>query len=62
MKDEVVVNDRWGKETRHQHGDYTTEYASGMADAKHPRRESGWGIRMESTAMNRSEITGAVGN
>ena len=27
-KDEVVVNDRWGKECRHKHGGYwTTEYA-----------------------------------
>ena len=22
VKDEVVVNDRWGKETRHKHGGY----------------------------------------
>ncbi|MBI1386827.1 MAG: alpha-L-fucosidase [bacterium] len=41
VKDEVVVNDRWGKETRHHHGDYyTTEYASGMADASHPWEEN----------------------
>ena len=27
VKDEVVVNDRWGKDTRHKHGGYyTTEY------------------------------------
>lgn len=54
MKDEVVVNDRWGKETRHQHGDYyTTEYASGMADAKHPWEENrGMG---HSYGINRNE-------
>ena len=41
VKDEVIVNDRWGKESRHVHGDYyTTEYASGMADASHPWEES----------------------
>ena len=40
-KDEVVVDDRWGKETRHHHGTYfTTEYGAGMADASHPWEES----------------------
>ena len=40
-KDEVVVNDRWGKETRHHHGDYfTTEYGAGMKDAAHPWEEN----------------------
>jgi alpha-L-fucosidase len=40
-KDEVVVNDRWGKETRHHHGGYyTTEYGAGMKDASHPWEES----------------------
>jgi alpha-L-fucosidase len=40
-KDEVVVNDRWGKECRHHHGGYyTTEYAAGMKDASHPWEES----------------------
>jgi len=30
-KDEVVINDRWGKNTRHKHGGYyTTEYGSGL--------------------------------
>lgn len=38
---DVVVNDRWGKETRHVHGGYfTTEYGSGMADASHPWEEN----------------------
>jgi len=38
---EVVVDDRWGKETRHHHGDYyTTEYGAGMKDATHPWEES----------------------
>lgn len=33
-KDEVVINDRWGKKTRHNHGGYyTTEYGSGMPNA-----------------------------
>jgi alpha-L-fucosidase len=31
VKNEVVVNDRWGKDTRHHHGGYyTTEYGSGL--------------------------------
>jgi len=39
-KEEVVIDDRWGKETRHKHGGYyTTEYGSGLADAKHPWEE-----------------------
>jgi alpha-L-fucosidase len=38
---EVVINDRWGKETRHKHGGYyTTEYAAGLKDASHPWEES----------------------
>jgi len=38
---EVVVNDRWGKETRHKHGGYyTTEYAAGLQDDSHPWEES----------------------
>jgi alpha-L-fucosidase len=37
----VVVDDRWGKETRHKHGTYfTTEYGAGMRDAAHPWEES----------------------
>ncbi|MGP1992972.1 alpha-L-fucosidase [Zobellia laminariae] len=33
-KEEVVINDRWGKETRHHHGGYyTTEYGSGLPNA-----------------------------
>jgi len=40
-KDEVVVNDRWGKDCRHKHGGYwTTEYAAGMKDGSHPWEES----------------------
>ncbi len=36
-KDEVVVNDRWGKETRHKHGGYyTTEYGAGLAGLRQP--------------------------
>jgi alpha-L-fucosidase len=41
VKDHVVVNDRWGKETRHVHGGYyTTEYTAGLQDAKNPWEES----------------------
>ena len=40
-KDEVVVNDRWGKECRHHHGGYyTTEYGAGMRDDAHAWEES----------------------
>jgi len=39
-KEEVVIDDRWGKETRHKHGGYyTTEYGSGLPDASHPWEE-----------------------
>jgi alpha-L-fucosidase len=38
---DVVVNDRWGRETRHRHGGYfTTEYGSGLPDATHPWEEN----------------------
>lgn len=41
VKDNVVINDRWGKETRHKHGGYyTTEYTSGMSDSTHPWEEN----------------------
>jgi len=40
-RSEVVINDRWGKETRHKHGGYyTTEYAAGMQDDSHAWEES----------------------
>jgi alpha-L-fucosidase len=42
-KDEVVVNDRWGKDTHEKHGDYfTSEYASNddKMDASHPWEEN----------------------
>lgn len=40
-RDHVVINDRWGKETRHKHGGYwTTEYAAGLQDGAHPWEES----------------------
>lgn len=53
-RDELVINDRWGKETRHNHGGYyTTEYGAGMADAAHPWEESrGMGF---SYGYNRNE-------
>ena len=41
VKETVVVDDRWGKETRHRHGGYyTTEYGSGLPNADHPWEES----------------------
>ncbi len=41
VKDEVVVDDRWGKDTRHKHGGYyTTEYTAGMENIDHPWEES----------------------
>ncbi len=54
VKHEVVVNDRWGKETRHKHGGYwTTEYTPGLAGTDHPGEESrGMGF---SYGYNRAE-------
>ncbi|MGJ8680556.1 alpha-L-fucosidase, partial [Paraglaciecola sp.] len=41
VKETVVVNDRWGKKTRHKHGGYyTTEYGAGLPDSDHPWEES----------------------
>jgi alpha-L-fucosidase len=53
-RSEVVVNDRWGSDTRHKHGGYyTTEYAAGMEGAAHPWEESqGMGF---SYGYNRAE-------
>jgi len=40
-KDEVVVDDRWGMDTRHKHGGYwTTEYTAGMSVTDHAWEES----------------------
>ena len=49
-----MVNDRWGKDTRHKHGGYwTTEYTPGMADMAHPWEENrGMGF---SYGFNRAE-------
>jgi alpha-L-fucosidase len=54
VKDEVVINDRWGKDTRHKHGGYwTTEYTPGMSGSDHPWEESrGMGF---SYGYNRAE-------
>ena len=54
VKDDVVINDRWGKETRHHHGGYwTTEYTAGMSGMDHPWEESrGMGF---SYGYNRAE-------
>jgi alpha-L-fucosidase len=54
VKDEVVINDRWGKDARHKHGGYwTTEYTPGMSGSDHPWEESrGMGF---SYGYNRAE-------
>ncbi len=39
-RDDVIVNDRWGKGARHNHGGYyTTEYGAGLKDATNPWEE-----------------------
>ena len=57
VKDDVIVNDRWGSDTRHKHGGYyTTEYGAGMPDATHPWEENrGMGF---SYGYNRNEPLG----
>jgi alpha-L-fucosidase len=57
VKDEVVIDDRWGKDTRHKHGGYyTTEYTAGMEGTDHPWEESrGMGY---SYGYNRAEGLG----
>jgi len=57
VKDEVVINDRWGKDSRHKHGGYwTTEYTPGMSGTDHPWEESrGMGF---SYGYNRAERLG----
>lgn len=54
VKNDVVVNDRWGKESRHKHGGYwTTEYTPGMSGSDHAWEESrGMGF---SYGYNRAE-------
>jgi alpha-L-fucosidase len=54
VKNDVVINDRWGKDTRHTHGGYwTTEYTAGMSGITHPWEESrGMGV---SFGYNRDE-------
>ncbi|MEX2044119.1 MAG: alpha-L-fucosidase [Opitutus sp.] len=53
-RDHVVINDRWGKDSRHRHGGYwTTEYTAGLQDGTHPWEESrGMGY---SYGLNRAE-------
>ena len=57
VKDEVVVDDRWGKDTRHKHGGYwTTEYTAGMSEIDHPWEESrGMGFSYGYNRMERLE-------
>jgi alpha-L-fucosidase len=56
-KDDVIINDRWGKDTRLHHGGYyTTEYGAGLKDASHPWEENrGIGY---SFGLNRAERIG----
>lgn len=57
VRDEVVINDRWGSDSRHKHGGYwTTEYAAGLADGSHPWEESR-GMAY-SYGLNRAERAG----
>jgi alpha-L-fucosidase len=40
VKQDVVVDDRWGKDSRHKHGSYfTTEYTAGLAGSTRPWEE-----------------------
>jgi alpha-L-fucosidase len=62
VREDVVINDRWGKETRHKHGGYyTTEYTAGLEKSSHPWEESrgmahSYGYnRMETLSHYRSE-------
>jgi alpha-L-fucosidase len=56
-REEVVVNDRWGKGSRHKHGGYyTTEYTAGLEGTTKPWEESrGMGF---SYGYNRAEQIG----
>jgi alpha-L-fucosidase len=39
-REEVVIDDRWGKDSRHKHGGYfTTEYTAGLENASRPWEE-----------------------
>jgi len=53
-KKDLVINDRWGNDSRHKHGGFfTTEYGSGMNDDSHPWEENrGMG---HSYGFNRAE-------
>lgn len=57
VRENVVINDRWGKGARHKHGGYfTTEYTAGLEDATKPWEESrGMGF---SYGYNRAEQIG----
>jgi alpha-L-fucosidase len=53
-RDDVVINDRWGKDSRHKHGGYfTTEYTAGLEGTDRPWEEDrGMGF---SFGYNRAE-------
>ena len=52
VRDEVVINDRWGKETHHKHGGggyYTRDYTADMQQGSHTweeRRGMGFLVRL----------------
>ena len=52
VKDEVVIDDRWGKDTRHKHGGYyTTEYTAGMSGRTiRGKRAAAWASPTDTTA------------
>lgn len=54
VREDVVINDRWGKGSRHKHGGYfTTEYTAGLENSTKPWEESrGMGF---SYGYNRAE-------
>ena len=53
VKDEMVVDDRWGSDTRQKYGGYwTTEYTPGMSGVEHPWESRGMGV---SYGYNRAE-------
>ena len=58
-REEVVINDRWGKGARHKHGGYyTTEYTAGLEGSTHPWEENrGMGFSYGYNRAERSGIT-----
>ncbi|XP_065844949.1 tissue alpha-L-fucosidase-like [Oscarella lobularis] len=53
VKDKIVVNDRWGKGTRHLHGGFYTEEYSSHTESNHKWEENS-GIDIHSYGLNRN--------